>query len=91
MSPSCHVALAWLALNDVDDGAEEVRFAVQAAEVLQSLGLAQRVQILVDSKRSYRANDVVVVGEVCLAVLAAVDHGGQVVRRKERIAGFRGE
>jgi hypothetical protein len=81
VSPRRHVALAGLALLDVDDRVEEVGLAVLAAEVL--LALATDVgPFREDGKEAerwkaghgtYSADDVVMVGEMRLALAATVD------------------
>lgn len=64
-----HVALVWLRLGDVDNAIEQVRFAMLAAEVLGCVSLCLGwMRLSTDS-----AEDVIVVREMGLAVLAAVD------------------
>lgn len=79
MSAGSHVALVGLTGLDVDDAVEEVRFAMLPTEVLF---LAQRkvsnpiVGIVKRGPgrwRAHPADDVLVVGEVGFAALAAVD------------------
>lgn len=67
-----HVPLVGLGLGDVDYVVEEICFAMLAAEVLDRLAMRRsRVSLVLTDP----TDDVVVVGQVRLAVLAAVDLG----------------
>lgn len=65
-----HIALVGVRLGDVDDGIEEVRLAVLTAEVLMTVS---DMATCGSSICAHPAEYVVVVGEMRLAVLAAVD------------------
>jgi hypothetical protein len=70
MASRRHVALIGVGFGDVHNGVEEVRLAVLTAEVLMNVSdLAMRG----GSRRAHPAEYVIVVGEMRLAVLAAVD------------------
>lgn len=43
MFPGCHAPLAGLSLNDVDDGVEEIGFAMLAAEVLYHVEISRLI------------------------------------------------
>lgn len=57
---------------DVDDGVEEVGFAVLTAEVLY-VSAGARAWYMRSQEKAYPTDDLVVVCEMGLAVLAAVD------------------
>lgn len=77
MASSSHVPLGGLTLNHVDNGIEEVGFAMLAAEVLLKSLSVKFVSIAgFEHEVSYPADDVVVVGEMRLTVLTAVDFVG---------------
>lgn len=65
-----HIALVGVRLGDVDDGIEEVRLAVLTAEVLMTVS---DMATCGSSICAHPAEYVVMVGEMRLAVLAAVD------------------
>ena len=71
MATSGHVALVRVRLGDVDDAIKQVGFAVLAAEVLGPVSAVRMSGKR--SRRTHPAEDVIMVGEVCLAVLAAID------------------
>jgi len=74
MTSRGHVPLGGLTLNHVDNGIEEVGFAVLTAEVLPKSQLVKWLLLLAfGHETSYPADDVVVVGEMRLTVLATVD------------------
>lgn len=69
-----HVPFSGLTLNHVDNGIEEVGFAMLAAEVLPELQSVKLMFLLaLEYEVSYPADDIVMVGQMCLTVLAAVD------------------
>lgn len=72
MAASGHVALGGLGGLDVDDGVEEVGFAVLTAEVLY-VSAGARAWYMRSQEKAYPTDDLVVVCEMGLAVLAAVD------------------
>jgi len=66
-----HVALIRVRLGDVDDTVEQVGFAVLATEVLGHVSAVRMSGRR--SRRTHPAEDVIMVGEVCFAILAAID------------------
>lgn len=72
VSAGGHVAVAWLGSLSVYDAVEEEGFAVLATEVLREKALALACEQR-NSITTYTANDLVMVGKVSLAVLAAID------------------
>lgn len=72
-----HVALAGLARFDVDDGVKKEGFAMLATEVLVFLlaVVKEAVGWMSLGVKAYATDDVVVIREMRLAVLAAVDLG----------------
>ena len=75
-----HVSLAGITRGDVDDVVEEVSLPMLTTEVLIQTSKPKSNpgkfgQELVEEKESltYPAYDVLVVGEMCLAVLAPID------------------
>lgn len=69
--PTCrHIAFPGLARRYIHDTVEEVRFAMLATEILRT---NQYVGSSPGAEQTYPTYDIVMVGEVCLAVLAAID------------------
>lgn len=79
VSPRCHVAFSSISRSDVHHIVKQVRLAMLTSEVLQN----QRISIIItlvalsscrgEREKSYPADDVVMVREVCFAVLASID------------------
>lgn len=73
--PACrHVTLAGLALGDVDDGVEEVGFAVLAAEVLLYTYISI-IEIKREVRRgeAYTTDDIIMITQMRLTTLAPID------------------
>jgi hypothetical protein len=76
MTAGRHVALACFSLLDIDDFVEEVGFAVLAAEILRARSAHMYpswTEVREGGSAAYPTYDLVMVGQVRLAVLAAVD------------------
>lgn len=73
MSASGHISFRGWTVYDVDNGVEEVGFAVLAAEGLVNVNGLIRVKVRRNEERTYPTYYVLMVGQMCLACLAAKD------------------
>lgn len=92
MAAGCHVALVWLGFGNVDDLVEKICFAMLTAEILRALSVGLSALPLGVTNP---AEDVVMIGEMRLARLAAVyaasievyvvckSHGGRIQSYEE--------
>ena len=76
MTSRGHISLPSFALLDVDNGVEEVGFTVLTSEVLRHLVSVLAIHIREHQAyliHTYSTYDLIMIGEMCLAVLAAID------------------
>jgi hypothetical protein len=71
VSASRHIALVRVGLGDVDDAVKEVCFAMLATEILGCISMQS--EACSECTGTYSTEDIIVVGEMRFAVLAAID------------------